>query len=132
MSRSSKAGFLLSGLAALTLTPAADARHSEPYCYWGNGVLPNSEALRVTVERDHFMQDECDGTTVRVRLAGGGGEIVLSLRSEHERRGAEQREPTRAGTEPTGGQRKTSKRRALRGNRRGSTSRRCKRDRVHH
>lgn len=124
MRRSSKAGFLGAGLAALTLAPAAGARHSEPYCHWGSGVLPNSDVLRVTVERDRFMQDECDGTTVRVRRAGGG-ELVLVLRSEHDRPNAERREATRGDAQPTSAQQRKSKRCTQKKHRRGAGSRRC-------
>ncbi len=68
--------------------PTASAHHSEPYCYWAQGVLPTNDALRVTVERDHYMQSECDGTTIRMRLADGD-EFIATWRTEEERRSAE-------------------------------------------
>jgi hypothetical protein len=64
-------------LALFALTPPAAAHHSEPYCYWGKGVLPETMLLRVSLERDHYMQSECDGTKLRVQLVYAGEYVVF-------------------------------------------------------
>lgn len=110
MNKSRKAGLIGTGFAVLALTPAAGAHHSEPYCYWGHGVLPNSDVLKVTVERDHFMQSGCDGTTVRVRFVDGR-ELVMVSRSDEERRAAEQRDARASESQPAKAKPKKAKRR---------------------
>jgi len=110
VNKSSKAGLIGAGLGVLTFAPAAGAHHSEPYCYWGQGVLPKGDVLKVTIERDHFMQSECDGTTVRVRLVDGR-ELVVVSRSDEERRAAEQRDARASESQATKAKPKKAKRR---------------------
>ncbi len=71
------------GVAVSVFAPAAAAHHSsEPYCYWGRDVLPRGDALEVAVERNHFMQNECEGTTVTVRTADGRAYAVRTTSRE--------------------------------------------------
>lgn len=66
-------------MAALASAGPAAARHSDPSCTWGRGTLPDSDLVRVSVERPHGMQN-CE-TRVEVALLG---QTLLALGPERE------------------------------------------------
>lgn len=68
-------GLVAAGVVACLFAPTAPAHHSEPYCYWGKGVLPESELVTITLEHPRLFE-RCEYTRIRVR-AGNRYQVTV-------------------------------------------------------
>ena len=100
-----KAAALGVGIAGLGIVPTAAAHHSEPYCKYGTGVLPDN----VTVEYNRWGEG-CNGLKVTVDL--GDRLVILSHGRSETSAHSEQAsaEPSRS-TEPSKKPKKRCKKR---------------------
>lgn len=60
------------GIAGLTLVPAAVAHHSEPYCKYGAGTLPDN----ITVQYKRWGED-CNGLRVTLEFGDGRRGVIF-------------------------------------------------------